>query len=316
MRKRRKFYRGVVNHVYQKSINGVNMFYEWEDYIVFYTIFSVCAKSADVEVLELCIMYNHFHGLIRAESVHDLSSFMDRVTAWFVMEHNTHVGRKGKLLKKNYGSAPKWDDKAVRNAINYIGNNPIEKKLCKRAEEYRWNFLAYAFSRNPFSEPLKKDRASKALRKALKEVDYMAEMNLPIKYNLLARLKKNLPEKEIEQLIDYIIVKYLPFDYQELVSYYESYDTMLTAMHSNTGSEHDIREECEPESDLAYAEMIRYIRQSRPGMVVRRVTTLAEAEKADLAMELQRRTSATYRQICRFLHITSKSSARKTADAQ
>ena len=316
MRKRRKFYRGVVNHVYQKSINGVNMFYEWEDYIVFYTIFSVCAKSADVEVLELCIMYNHFHGLIRAESVHDLSSFMDRVTAWFVMEHNTHVGRKGKLLKKNYGSAPKWDDKAVRNAINYIGNNPIEKKLCKRAEEYRWNFLAYAFSRNPFSEPLKKDRASKALRKALKEVDYMAEMNLPMKYNLLARLKKNLPEKEIEQLIDYIIVKYLPFDYQELVSYYESYDTMLTAMHSNTGSEHDIREEWEPESDHAYAEMIRYIRQSRPGMVVRRVTTLAEAEKADLAMELQHRTSATYRQICHFLHITPKSSARKTADAQ
>ena len=316
MRKRRKFYRGVVNHVYQKSINGVNMFYEWEDYIVFYTIFSVCAKSADVEVLELCIMYNHFHGLIRAESVHDLSSFMDRVTAWFVMEHNTHVGRKGKLLKKNYGSAPKWDEKAVRNAINYIGNNPIEKKLCKRAEEYRWNFLAYAFSRNPFSEPLKKDRASKALRKALKEVDYMAEMNLPIKYNMLARLKKNLPEKEIEQLIDYIIVKYLPFDYQELVSYYESYDTMLTAMHSNTGSEHDIREEWEPESDLAYAEMIRYIQQSRPGMVVRRVTTLAEAEKADLAMELQCRTSATYRQICRFLHITPKSSARKTTDAQ
>ena len=108
----------MVNHVYQKSINGVNMFYEWEDYIVFYTIFSVCAKSADVEVLELCIMYNHFHGLIRAESVHDLSSFMDRVTAWFVMEHNTHVGRKGKLLKKNYGSAPKWDEKAVRKAIN------------------------------------------------------------------------------------------------------------------------------------------------------------------------------------------------------
>ena len=145
MRKRRKFYRGVVNHVYQKSTNGVNMFYEWEDFIVFYSIFSVCAKSADVKVLELCIMYNHFHCLIRTESVHDLSSFMDRFTAWFVMEHNTHVGRKGKLLKKNYGSAPKWDDKAVRNAINYVGNNPIEKKLCKRAEEYRWNFLAYAF---------------------------------------------------------------------------------------------------------------------------------------------------------------------------
>lgn len=308
MRKRRKFYRGVVNHVYQKSINGVNLFYEWEDFIVFYTIFSVCAKSADVQVLELCIMYNHFHSLIRTASIHDLSSFMDRCTAWFVMEYNSHVGRKGRLLKKNFGSAPKWDEKAVRNAINYVGNNPVEKKLCKRAEEYRWNFLAYAYNDAPFSEPLKRDHASKTLRRALKETDYMAELNLPLKYIMLARMTKGLSKKEKEQLIDYIVRKYLPFDYSELASFYDSYQTMLTAMHSNTGSEHDIREEWEPESDLAYAEMIRYIRKSRPEMVVRRATVLTEPEKAALAIELQQHSHATHKQICRFLHIIPKSS--------
>ena len=88
MRKKRKFYRGQVNHVYQRSINGVNLFYGWEDFIVFYTIFAVCARSSGIQVLELCIMPNHFHILIRTSSVHELSSFMDRFTSWYVMEYN------------------------------------------------------------------------------------------------------------------------------------------------------------------------------------------------------------------------------------
>jgi REP element-mobilizing transposase RayT len=68
MRKKRKFYSGVLNHVYQRSLNGVNLFYEDEDFLVFYTIFSVCVRSSDVEALMLCIMFNHFHALLRARS--------------------------------------------------------------------------------------------------------------------------------------------------------------------------------------------------------------------------------------------------------
>lgn len=51
---------------------------------------------------------------------------------------------------------------------------------------------------------------------------------------------KKLSEKETEQFVDHVIKIYLPFDYEELISYYGSYDNMITAMNSNTGSEHDI----------------------------------------------------------------------------
>ncbi|MBE6240984.1 MAG: hypothetical protein E7115_05765 [Bacteroidales bacterium] len=306
MRKKRKFYRGQVNHVYQRSINGVNLFYGWEDFIVFYTIFAVCARSSGIQVLELCIMPNHFHILIRTSSVHELSSFMDRFTSWYVMEYNASIGRKGKLLKKNFGSAPKWDEKAVRNAINYIGNNPVEKKLCKKAEEYRWNFLAFAYSNNPFSEPIRREYASTALREALREVDNMAKMNLPLKHGRLARISSKLKIREKEQLIDYIIKQYLPFDYTALSSYYDSYETMLTAMHSNTGSEHDINEDWDPESDQVFNEMIRYVQDTRPEMMTRKITMLPDEDKISLSIELQRNFNVTYRQICRFLHITPK----------
>lgn len=306
MRKKRKFYRGQVNHVYQRSINGVNLFYGWEDFIVFYTIFAVCARSSGIQVLELCIMPNHFHILIRTSSVHELSSFMDRFTSWYVMEYNASIGRKGKLLKKNFGSAPKWDEKAVRNVINYIGNNPVEKKLCKKAEEYRWNFLAFAYSNNPFSEPIRREYASTALREALREVDNMAKMNLPLKHGRLARISSKLKIREKEQLIDYIIKQYLPFDYTALSSYYDSYETMLTAMHSNTGSEHDINEDWDPESDQVFNEMIRYVQDTRPEMMTRKITMLPDEDKISLSIELQRNFNVTYRQICRFLHITPK----------
>lgn len=309
MRKRRKFYRGVVNHVYQRSINGVNLFYDYEDFLVFYTIFAVCAQSTGIQILELCIMHNHFHCLIRTATVRELSCFMDRFTSWFVMEYNRSIGRKGKLLKKNFGSAPKWDEKAVRNSINYVGNNPVEKKTCKRAEEYKWNFLAYAFSRNPFSEPLKRESASKPLRRALKETDNMVQLNLPVKYAQIKRMMKDLTDNEKEQLTDYIIWNYLPFDYTELISYYGSYQTMLAAMNYNTGSEYDIKEERDMESDVEYDKMAAYVRKKNPDMMIRSVTVLPQAEKASLAMELQLHTDASYRQICRFLHMLPNDSA-------
>lgn len=133
MRGRRKFYEGVVNHVYQRTVDWVNIFYCHEDFLVFYTIFAVCVKSSNVSVLELCLMYDHIHFLIQTETMMELSAFVDRFTAWFVHEYNNSIGRSGKLFHKNFGSAPKSKEKAVRTAINYVGNNPVEKGLHGKA---------------------------------------------------------------------------------------------------------------------------------------------------------------------------------------
>ena len=79
-----------------------------------------------------------------------MSDLINHACAWYAREFNQSVSLAGRLLKKNFGSAPKRDDKAVRTAINYVGNNPVEKRLCVCPEEYRWNFIAYGNSRHPF----------------------------------------------------------------------------------------------------------------------------------------------------------------------
>ena len=303
MRKRRKFFSGVVNHIYQRTIDGSQLFYCIEDYLVFYTIFSVCAKSAGISPLILCIMHNHFHFLVETENRNELSNFIDHFTAWYVREYNHHVGRTGKLLKKNFGSAPKWEEKKLRSCIIYIGNNPVEKQFCKRAQDYRWNFIAYAKSSNPFSEKILKRRISHNLSKALKEVDVMHSLNLPLKYAQIIRLTKKFNDIELEQFTDYVISRYLPFDYNKLISYFKSYESMLLAMESTTGDEFDIAESRDSFSLKSFNEMMKPMETKMPRHQIRTITTLSVDDKIDLYKELQKHTSATGQQICHFLHI-------------
>lgn len=303
MRKKRKFYRGITNHVYQRTVDGEQLFYCLEDCLVFYTIFSVCARTAEIEVLEICIMHNHIHSLITAESIEQLSSFVDHYTSWFVREYNTYVNRKGKLFKKNFGSAPKWEEKKLRSAIIYIGNNPVEKHFCKRAIEHRWNFLAYKGCSHPFSEKLSKRRVSKTLQKALKEVNLMVKLNLPLKYAQTIRLLEKLTLKERDQLTDYIIHSYSPIDYERLSAHFKSYESMLAAMESTTGDDFDINERRDGFSLTAFNEMMRYMERSMKKHEVRKVTAFSLDKKMQLRHELHCNTSATEYQICNFLHM-------------
>lgn len=307
MRKRRKFYRGVVNHVYQRTCDGFQLFYTIEDCLVFYTIFSVCARSSpNVQVLELSIMHNHIHSMIRTETVQELSSFMDYSSSWFAREYNLFAGRSGRLLKKNFGSAPKWDDKKLRSAIIYVGNNPVEKNFCRKATDSRWNFLAYATSRNPFSKPLIKSESSYEMRRVLKEVDMMVRLNRPLKYVQIVRMVRNLSNEEMQQFIDYVIVSYLPFDYDDLISNFKSYDAMVTAMESTTGSDYDIKEKRDGFSLQAFYEMKGYLEQFMSRHDIRRVTVLPLEQKIKLLYELKEHTSSSEQQICDFLHIKRK----------
>lgn len=281
----------------------VNIFYSYHDFLVFYTIFAVCAKSSNVTVLELCLMYDHIHSLVITETMQELSRFYDRMTSWFVHEFNSSIGRKGKLFHKNFGSAPKWEDKAVRSTINYIGNNPVEKMLCTRAQDYRWNFLAYIADDNPFSERIITSKASRKLRNAVKEASMMAEMNLPLKYVHLKRMFKNLNEHETEQLIDHIIRIYNPFEQDELISYFGSFEKMMTAMNSNTGSEHDIKEDRDYSSHTVFLELIGLTKSLIPDQDIRKIIVLPEIEKRQLYSMLKHRSSAGHWQLCKFLHL-------------
>lgn len=296
---KRRFYADEVLHIYQRTVSGFNIFYSTEDFLVFFTIVSVYARRYGIRLLGLCQMIDHIHLLGSAGSLDALSRFVSAYTSRFVKEFNSRIGRTGPLFEKEYGSAVKKGDKKIRSAIAYLFNNPVEKTLCARAEDYRWNYLRY-YGNFVNLKPIRLCRL--CLKESVRIVRERFKNGKYLNYSLIGTIFKGLDKNEREYLIDYIIKLYLPFDIQKTTGYYKSFEDMLTAINSNTGSEHDIQERNYGKTDIPYREMISYLKKS--GLKdVKTVITMNEADKKDLATLLKARTSSTFMQIWKILHI-------------
>ena len=301
--RKRKFISGEYMHVYQRTVNGFNIFYEREDFLLFYTIFSIVAKQYALKVVELCLMIDHVHILLLSDSLEVISAFIRHYTSLFVKEYNVGVGRHGPLFHKSFGSAPKKGSKKIRSAIVYIGNNPVEKSLCREAKEYRWNFLAYLLDRHPFSVQKPLSSCSERLRKAVHEVRRCHDVDHYLSYAQLRRLMNNLNNDEKEMLTDYIINIYWPFDNELLLSFYGSADEMLHAMRSTSGADYDIREKYYSGSDAIYHDMLN-VASDQCGIVpARMITQLSDEQKMEVASILKKYTQSSHIQISKFLHM-------------
>ncbi len=300
---KRKFIKGQMNHTYQRTVSGFNIFYEVEDYLVYYTIFSVMSRRYGMVVYGLCLMIDHIHTLTSTSSCKTFSKFMSNVAIQFVKEYNRYHNRVGPLFCECFGSAPKAGRKLLRTAIAYLFNNPVERLLCERAQEYRWNFLAYAASDNPFSDPLVLKKASRRLRRALKEVDGTVKRNEYMTYVQLKRMFVGMDTREKNQLIDYIIVRYNIIRYDDLITKcYDGYENMLMAINSNAGSEYEVQELRYGRSDAEYRYLYKYVHE-KGFKDAGEVISLPSDSKFKLMVDMMNETSVSKLQICKFLHL-------------
>ena len=304
--RRRKFIRGVLNHCYQRMDDRGVLFYTDSDHLVFFTQYCVMARKYGIHVLALCHMPDHIHDSVIADKKKDLVMFKQETLSWFALRRNARSGVKGAVFECSYGSTPKIGDKNVRSNLVYLGNNPVERKLVSEAENYRWNFLAYARSDNPFSEKLVIRDASWSLRKAVKEVKAQAAACKPMNYPMIERLFAPLDRKERLQLTDFIIATYNVIDYTAASKYFDSFDQMLIAMHATTGSEHDLNEVFIGKSDAHYNRMTTILLQEGKVKDIHDILSLSVDEKYDLFLLLRRETQATSEQIAAFLHMPLK----------
>lgn len=303
---RRKIIHSAENiyHLYLKTLDGRLLFYTRSDYLVFYTIFSTTASTTNLQILGLCLMFDHIHILVRCPGdFSELKRFVRLFTSRYTTHYNTVAGITGRLFNSPIGIAPKCGNKLVRTAIAYLYNNPVERKLCRRAEDFRWNFLAYASSHDPFSINNNSRQMSIHLKKAFRLIDWFNSRQTPLTHNFLQNLSLKLSQKEMECITDYIIATYSPINYKELVSYYGSYDNMLLAINSNTGSEYDIREDFVAISDKPYIHMAKIAASTGSCSTPNKVLRLTTDEKIDLVKVFLWKASASVRQIGKFLGI-------------
>ena len=257
-----------------------------------------------MKILAMCPMPDHVHMSVVTSQKKTLSAFMAGYAHDFALERNVACRRKGDFFQHPFGSAPKVGAKKARTNIIYIANNPVERQLVEKAEEYRWTFLAYAVSDHPFSDKLVRDKASQSLRRGLDEVDGLRKADRPINYARLKRFFRKLDRRESLQLTDYIISKYNAIDYAAALSYFDnSYISMLTAVHSTTGSEYDLNEPFVGKSDAYYNQMTGIIMRECGVKDIHSVLSYDKDRKYELFLLLRRLTRAPSEQIGKYLHL-------------
>lgn len=288
-------------HVYQRTSDKGVFLYRIQERIMLYTIFCVVSRSRKITITALAFMFTHVHALIHNCSPADGKSFMGKVLSTFTRELNQDSGRTGSLFGRASCSLKK-NGKAIRSSVAYVYNNSTEKKLYKRAIDDRWDFLAYALSDHPFSERITIRKASYRLEKSIQAVKGDYARGNYLKLQRIRHLFKGLTGSETQQLIDYIIVKYSFIDYSLAINYFKDFESMVTAIDSNTGSEYEIKEEFELGSDKPYARMCVFANSTGLLNDDMRIYRLTKAEKERLVQYLTMKTGAAPYQVFKFLH--------------
>ena len=281
------------------------IFYTLHDYLVYYTIFSVYAKRMGLQVLGLAIMYNHLHIIVVEGDKEAIKRFMTVVSSVFARQYNASIGISGDVFQHHFGTSVKYGEKEIRTICGYLYNNHSNNKLCKKAEEIRWNFLAYAHNDNPFSKKIALRSARMVYRRALKMVDAAHERGDFLSYAALDRIYSGLTKSERECVTDHIITTYNIIDYGALESLYPSYEEMLYSFNANVHHDYEIPESAEDRrsDDRYYQQLSRLVLASKEVSSLKQLLLLPEDARLRLALKLQAQTGAPLKQICAFFRV-------------
>jgi putative transposase len=143
-----KFY-----HIYNRGINGTNLFYEKGNYEFF------LRKYADyllpfVETYALCLLPNHFHLLVRVNEQRGDTFFKgitsntsrDNTTEAFrkfftsyAMAINKQQNRHGALFERPFRRIHVTNTQYLANLVYYIHANPQNHGICSNFKLYPWS---------------------------------------------------------------------------------------------------------------------------------------------------------------------------------
>lgn len=306
MTEKRTFFNKGYQHICQKSADNGIIFYSIQDYLVFFTLLCVKAAKHNLIIIAICIMLNHFHIECKFKSSRQMESFMNGLLSAFARMYNRQHHTKGQLFKKSFKNVQKsWDDQ-ISNTYIYIENNPKVKFAVEKSEDYRWNFLKYSISGNPFSEPIVESEASPELLRLIAEVQEAKSEGKALSYGFFGKTFAKLSQKEINQLTDSIIRTYSVIDYSFANSKYGGYEEICKVLDMVTGADYEMKESDKYEDYLHYEKMIELSAAMGVNLEKGHVKTLSDKKLKECTKVFLTEAKASIYEISKFLHISEE----------
>jgi putative transposase len=156
MRKIEPFTFGNFYHVYNRGINGCDIFKENENYDYFLKLYDQHVSPV-ADTFAWVLMPNHFHFLLRVKDVREISSGdnpagvpnpgrvkqpsqqMGNLFNAYAQAFNKRYNRHGSLLESPFKRKPVHNIEYLRNMVLYIHDNPVHHHFCEDKLDYPWS---------------------------------------------------------------------------------------------------------------------------------------------------------------------------------
>lgn len=125
-------------HVIQRGTGKQIIFEDDADYTKYLTKLKECKDRYEIKVAAYCLMNNHAHLLIKAESLDTLSRMMRSLGVSYASYYNIKYSHEGHVFQDRFLSKTVSNEKYLCGCLRYIHNNPVSAGICPR-EEYRWS---------------------------------------------------------------------------------------------------------------------------------------------------------------------------------
>ena len=137
-------------HIYNRGINGCDIFKNDDNYNYFLKLFSKYLNG-HISIYAYCLLSNHYHFVIRVDDdekivTQKLSNFFNAYAKAFNKQHN----RMSSLFEKHSKRIKLQSDNYLLNLILYVHTNPVKHNFIENFENYRYssyNEIVYANSK-------------------------------------------------------------------------------------------------------------------------------------------------------------------------
>lgn len=138
-RRPRIFIPDTPQHVTQRGVNRLPVFFCDDDYQFYLSLWREYAVKHGIRVHSYCLMTNHIHFLITAPSAKALSTLMQDIGRRYVQYINRKYARCGGLWQGRYKSVFVQTERYFMTCMRYIELNPVRAGMVRSPEDYLWS---------------------------------------------------------------------------------------------------------------------------------------------------------------------------------
>src|SRR3712207_6705937 len=137
-RKPRQDEDGAFHHVFARGNDRRSIYRDDADRRAYLHLLSAAVRDCRWRCLAYCLMDNHVHLLVETPCG-GLGRGMQLLHGQYAQAFNKRHGSCGHVFQGRYGAVRVKTDAQLWAVVAYIARNPVEARLCARAEEWGWS---------------------------------------------------------------------------------------------------------------------------------------------------------------------------------